>query len=345
MRGGWWQNLRSVLGIGSPADWFFRQIAQSSALVVLLLVLSDRRAVVLAGVAGHSRSGRLDPGQPRLGSDARSLRRFVLRLWLHRYLADRHADRRAAGRGHGDVSGRSGAGLAAARRFLPGRVAGGDSQRGVRLLGHLLPGAQRAEALQPARRTERRRQGLVLGGPHSRHHDRALHRRRLLRRVPGRAARAARGCAGPGSDALANHLGRRSALRSAGHHRRLFPRPGPRHRRDDGRHHAHRQHAGHRDVAVRPRLHHPQPARPETALQQQSHGRFRPYRVEFAAVRPHCPDEQPGARADLACRPSDERRWRQRPRSACLSRSADDATPLAERAKTVPDSLLSSIIS
>jgi phosphate transport system permease protein len=38
-RSGWWRNARSVLGIGSPSDWIFRQIAQSSALVVLLLVL------------------------------------------------------------------------------------------------------------------------------------------------------------------------------------------------------------------------------------------------------------------------------------------------------------------
>ncbi|HTU20690.1 MAG TPA: phosphate ABC transporter permease subunit PstC [Gemmataceae bacterium] len=38
-RGGWGQNVRSALGIGSPTDWLFGQIAQSSALVVLLLVL------------------------------------------------------------------------------------------------------------------------------------------------------------------------------------------------------------------------------------------------------------------------------------------------------------------
>jgi phosphate transport system permease protein len=37
--GGWWRSLHSLLGIGSPTDWIFRQLAQSSALVVLLLVL------------------------------------------------------------------------------------------------------------------------------------------------------------------------------------------------------------------------------------------------------------------------------------------------------------------
>jgi phosphate transport system permease protein len=37
--GGRWRSLRSVLGIGSPADWLFRQITQSSALVVVLFVL------------------------------------------------------------------------------------------------------------------------------------------------------------------------------------------------------------------------------------------------------------------------------------------------------------------
>ena len=37
-RGGLRQRVRSVLGIGSPADWVFRQVSQSSALVVILLV-------------------------------------------------------------------------------------------------------------------------------------------------------------------------------------------------------------------------------------------------------------------------------------------------------------------
>jgi phosphate transport system permease protein len=37
-RSGVWQRARSVLGIGSLADWLFRCLAQSSALVVLLLV-------------------------------------------------------------------------------------------------------------------------------------------------------------------------------------------------------------------------------------------------------------------------------------------------------------------
>ncbi|MHB1423219.1 MAG: phosphate ABC transporter permease subunit PstC [Gemmataceae bacterium] len=38
-RGARWQSIRSLLGIGSPADWLFRQIAQSSALLVLVLVV------------------------------------------------------------------------------------------------------------------------------------------------------------------------------------------------------------------------------------------------------------------------------------------------------------------
>jgi phosphate transport system permease protein len=38
VRGGRWQNVRTALGIGSPADWIFRHIAQSSSLVVLLIV-------------------------------------------------------------------------------------------------------------------------------------------------------------------------------------------------------------------------------------------------------------------------------------------------------------------
>jgi phosphate transport system permease protein len=36
---GFWQSARSALGIGSPADWLFRQLCQSSALIVILLVL------------------------------------------------------------------------------------------------------------------------------------------------------------------------------------------------------------------------------------------------------------------------------------------------------------------
>lgn len=38
-RGGPWHRVRSVLGIGSPADWLFRQLTQTSALAVVLLVL------------------------------------------------------------------------------------------------------------------------------------------------------------------------------------------------------------------------------------------------------------------------------------------------------------------
>src|SRR5262249_24758971 len=34
-----WRNVVSTLGIGTPADWLFRQITQSSALVVILFVL------------------------------------------------------------------------------------------------------------------------------------------------------------------------------------------------------------------------------------------------------------------------------------------------------------------
>lgn len=34
-----WRNPRSALGIGSPTDWLFRQITQSSALLVIVLVL------------------------------------------------------------------------------------------------------------------------------------------------------------------------------------------------------------------------------------------------------------------------------------------------------------------
>jgi phosphate transport system permease protein len=34
-----WRNAFSVLGVGSPADWLFRQITQSSALIVILFVL------------------------------------------------------------------------------------------------------------------------------------------------------------------------------------------------------------------------------------------------------------------------------------------------------------------
>ena len=48
------------------------------------------------------------------------------------------------------------------------------------------------------------------------------------------------------------------ALRPAGHPRRLFPRPGPRPRRDDGRDHAHRQPARHQSSPLRQGQLHPQ---------------------------------------------------------------------------------------
>src|SRR5579875_564332 len=37
-RGDSWRSIRSALGIGSLTDWLFRQIAQSSALLIVLLV-------------------------------------------------------------------------------------------------------------------------------------------------------------------------------------------------------------------------------------------------------------------------------------------------------------------
>jgi phosphate transport system permease protein len=37
-RGGLWRSVRSLLGIGSSADWAFRQLCQSSALLIILLV-------------------------------------------------------------------------------------------------------------------------------------------------------------------------------------------------------------------------------------------------------------------------------------------------------------------
>ena len=83
--------------------------------------------------------------------------------------------------------------------------------------------------------------GILLGRARLVDHDRAVHRRHRLRRVPGRAALAARRRRWPWRDALADNLERRAALRPAGHRRRRLPGAGPGAGRDDGRHHAHRQ--------------------------------------------------------------------------------------------------------
>ena len=168
-----------------------------------------------------------------------------VRLRHHRHLGHCHAAGRAAGRGNGDLPRRGGPALAAQVRLVPGGDARGHPQRRLRLLGaiRVRPGAATADRLVGRAGPSRHRPAA--GRPSPRHHDHPLRVGRLLRRDPGRASVAARRRVGRGRHPLADDSECYTTLRTAGHHGRFLPRPGPRPRRDDGRDHAHRQPPGH----------------------------------------------------------------------------------------------------
>ena len=102
---------------------------------------------------------------------------------------------------------------------------------------------QYARLDRPLHQRQPHRPRLFRRRHHSRHHDSAHHLLAHPRGDDRRAPLAARSRAGPGRHALGDDPHRRSAQRAHRHRRRHHSRPGPRLRRNHGRHDGHRQHA------------------------------------------------------------------------------------------------------